>query len=229
MKRQQEHLLFHDPAVVETKKKERQQKKFQEKKAPVVHRDILKKTRNKSRSKDEINKRVLYLALMRYRSFYERLKKMRKWKQTPELIEKIKSYECLMKKAREDVMELYITTAKILTRHHHFVGYTPQFKYDMVLDALVKGLSIGKEGNHNYGLMYMARFNFSRGTNVFSWWQQQIKHFFYLIIGDMYKFKNNMQVEFLRIVSQFDYDAINVHGVSYARFHIGTVMDKKDR
>ena len=221
-KRRTEFLLFEDVPVKPEKKTPR----------TIVHRDVLKKRRDEQQESDTINKREIYVAVLEFKTLYKRIKKFNKIiskvkneKKKIELKAEVLLCEKMKKKIYEEISFLYINASKLLTRHHHFNGYKPDFKYDMVMDAYTRSLNIGKEGKNNYGLPYFARFKFHKNVNVFSYWQQQSKNFFYQFIMKKYQYNNDMQIQLHRIIDQFQYDAINIYGQNHARFHLGTVTD----
>jgi len=226
MKRHNEYLIFSEKA----------EKKERKKIGTIVHRDVLKKERKESAASDTINKEEIYLLLLCYKTMYKRIKKLKyKWskiknkQKRDEIVIEIDECNVIMKQYYHDISFKYIDAANLLTRHPQFNGYSVHFKEDLVMDAYTRALNIGKEGNNNYGLPYFARFNFSEKVNVFSYWQQQCKNFFYQYIMEKYRYNNDMQMELHRIIDQFQYDAINIYGQNHAQFHLGTVTEDDDK
>jgi len=180
---------------------------------PIIHRDTLKKRRDKKEKRDFVDKKELFDLIVKYKEL------CLKDKENDEL-----SNERL--KLRKILMINYVKIAEKLLKHTHFRKYPDDVKCDLLSESLVASLSIGKDKkNKNYGIEYFARFNHEKYDNVFAFWTQQIKNFYYMYLKKEYKYVNTKweSLEFLK--DQFQYNCINIWDCPSAQFHYGDVVD----
>lgn len=180
---------------------------------PIVYKDTLKKRRDRKEDRDFVDKKELYDALVAYKGMcYNDKEKGKVSKERKEL--------------RDFLMLHYIEIAKKLMNHTHFRNYDENKKSDLLQEALLDALSIGKDTKHpRYGVEYFARFNHEKYDNVFAFWTQQIKNFFYKFLKWEYKYINTKWESLEMFKDQYQYNCINIWDCPSAQFHYGDVID----
>lgn len=132
------------------------------------------------------------------------------------------------KQLREAVILTYTTMAKKLVKHSDFSGYSLHDKEDMVGEAVVRALSIGLEGHSKYGIEYLIRFNFAEKNNIFAFWTQVIKIFFYQWLNEHYGNINIKRSNMEQMVYDFEYDCDKNLGLPGVKFNFGDCVDGDD-
>lgn len=183
-----------------------------------VYKDTLKKERKTTEKRDFVNKVDLYKKVKRYQVL-QRNKFKGKLKEEDEI-----EYKYL----RDYLILKYVAVAKKLLNHSHFRSYSDEEKEDMAMYALIKGLSVGLEGRSNYGTEYFIRFDTANRDNVFAFWTQVIKIFYYQYLNEHYRESNIKQNVLESMVEQFDYDCKNVHGCPGAKFQLCDGSEQED-
>jgi len=187
---------------------------------PQVYKDTLKKERNEKEDRDFVDKESLYSLLCEYQELQEQkiCRDANRKKMTPK--QSSRWFEL-----RNQLAISYMKIGKKLLNHPHFKGYPHEEKEDMLQTAMMKALAIGLEGRKNFGREYWTRFDSENRNNVFAFWTQQIKMFFYQYLNEKHK-QINIKWDVLEaMVAQFDYDAKNIYGTPGATFHYGDVVD----
>ncbi len=199
--------LNKNPEVIVAVKKEKQIN---------VYKDFMKKERTEKENRDFVEKSKLLELFLKY-SKLENIKSFGVGLSETET----KQYKALKK----EMAKSYYSIARKLLNHRHFRNYNTDMKNDLVQNAMLGALNIGKEGRNNYGVEYWIRFDINKSVNIFAFWTQQIKMFFYMALKIEYSQKNISWSNMQDMVDQFDYDAKYVHGMPHAKFNFASVID----
>ncbi|HPB34353.1 MAG TPA: hypothetical protein PLW61_06285 [Caldisericia bacterium] len=201
-------LGLNDIPVIEEKKK----------RVVTIYKDTLKIERKTKEKRDFVDKQDLFKKIKRYKI----LQRMNH-RGTIQDENKIE-----FKFLRDYLILKYREVAKKLTNHSHFRNYTTEEKEDMIAYAIIRALGIGIQGRSNYGVEYFVRFDPEKHDNVFSFWTQVVKCFFYQYLNNYYGEKNVKQVVLQSMIDQFEYDAKEIHGCPGAQFQLADGMDSED-
>lgn len=201
-------LGLNDIPVIEEKKK----------RVVTIYKDTLKQERKTKEKRDFVNKQDLFKKVKRYKI----LQRMNHRGTIQE------EHKIEFKFLRDYLILKYREVAKKLTNHSHFRNYTNEEKEDMIAYAIIRALGIGLQGRSNYGVEYFVRFDTEKHDNVFSFWTQVIKCFFYQYLNNYYGEKNVKQVVLQSMIDQFEYDAKEIHGCPGAKFQLSDGVDFDD-
>lgn len=183
----------------------------------VIHRDVLKERRDKKEKRDYADKEELYHLM---HDFQRTCRRIEECGETEELLSR--------KKELQDILILsYYRIANKFIKHPNFRGYPESQKQDMINDAVVRAMQIGKEGNVNYGIPYFARFNLDEYNNIFSFFTQQIQNFFLQFLNKQYAHENKKWEVLNKIINQHNINNIR-DGVKGYMVGIGDVVNKED-
>lgn len=189
---------------------------------PIVFRDTLKKERKAKEKRDFFDKELVLEILKEYCMIVEIL-------ENEELDTRQRDILITQRKEIRDWLIIqYYHLAKHLTKHSHFRGYDEQTKKDLIQESISRAMSIGKEGKSNYGVEYFTRFNFEEHDNVFAFWTQQIKTFFYQQINENNDYKNIQEENLEIMMEQAEYDNKNIHGCPGAKGQIGDIKNENN-
>lgn len=124
--------------------------------------------------------------------------------------------------------EEYKKIAIGLFNHHDFVSIPYQMKLEMLSDTICRSLDKGsKETSRNIGIEYWIRFDEKNFDNVFAYWTQQIKTFYYQFCIKEKIFNTSKHASYQRILDQMSYDNINIHGCPSATHYALEEFEKE--
>jgi hypothetical protein len=128
-------------------------------------------------------------------------------------------------------LKLHLEYKKIaigLFNHHDFVSIPYQVKLEMLADAICRSLDKGsKETSKNIGIEYWIRFDEKNFDNVFAYWTQQIKTFYYQFCIKEKIFNTAKHASYQRILDQMSYDNINIYGCPSATHYALEEFEKE--
>lgn len=132
-----------------------------------------------------------------------------------------------MKKLAEFLILEYRKIAQNACRHRSFFSYPNADKEDLVSFAVERALNIGIEGNSNYGLPYFIRFKWGEKTNLFAFWWQMVKVFFYQYLNDYYRNSNTKQEVLQQMMHDFEHETREIHGCYGVKFQLADGQDEQ--
>ena len=168
-------------------------------------RDTQKET---SKKKNYLSKEVLYDGMKRYHELRDKLDGITSMRGSSKV-----ALRKELKKTRDEMLVSYEKLARGITRGYSYAKVQEADKDDMVMFAIIRGLSIGVEGKQSYGKEYWSRFDYKNRYNVFAFWTTQIRNFFRIWFNAEKKYQGIKYDVLDEEKNQFFYDASELYGI----------------